>query len=57
MKDIAEERKEQLLAQQKKENEQRVERQQRFVDDVVTNIKSLKDIRGIAIPEKIRKLY
>lgn len=55
MKDIAEERKEQLLAQQKKENEQRVERQQRFVDDVVTNIKSLKDIRGIAIPEKDKK--
>lgn len=55
MKDIAEERQEQLLAQQKKENEQRVERQQRFVDDVVTNIKSLKDIRGIAIPEKDKK--
>lgn len=55
MKDIAEERKEQLLAQQKKENEQRVERQQRFVDDVVTNIKSLKDIRGIAIPEIDKK--
>lgn len=55
MKDIAEERKEQLLAQQKKENEQRVERQQRFVDDVVTNIKSLKDIRGITIPEKDKK--
>lgn len=55
MKDIAEERKEQLLTQQKKENEQRVERQQRFVDDVVTNIKSLKDIRGIAIPEKDKK--
>lgn len=55
MRDIAEERKEQLLAQQKKENEQRVERQQRFVDDVVTNIKSLKDIRGIAIPEKDKK--
>lgn len=55
MKDIAEERKERLLAQQKKENEQRVERQQRFVDDVVTNIKSLKDIRGIAIPEKDKK--
>lgn len=55
MKDIAEERKEQLLAQQKKENEQRVEHQQRFVDDVVTNIKSLKDIRGIAIPEKDKK--
>lgn len=55
MKDIAEERKEQLLAQQKKENEQRIERQQRFVDDVVTNIKSLKDIRGIAIPEKDKK--
>lgn len=55
MKDIAEERKEQLLAQQKKENDQRVERQQRFVDDVVTNIKSLKDIRGIAIPEKDKK--
>lgn len=55
MKDIAEERKEQLLAQQKKENEQRVERQQRFVDDVVTNIKSLKDIRGIDIPEKDKK--
>ena len=55
MKDIAEERKEQLLAQQKKENEQKVERQQRFVDDVVTNIKSLKDIRGIAIPEKDKK--
>lgn len=54
MKDIAEE-KGTAISATKKENEQRVERQQRFVDDVVTNIKSLKDIRGIAIPEKDKK--
>lgn len=55
MREITETKKEELLAQQKKENEARVERQQKFVDDVVTNIKSLKDVRGIAIPEKDKR--
>lgn len=55
MREITETKKEELLAQQKKENELRVERQQKFVDDVVTNIKTLKDIRGISIPEKDKR--
>lgn len=55
MREITETKKEELLAQQKKENEQRVERQQKFVDDVVSNIRSLKDVRGIAIPEKDKR--
>lgn len=55
MKEITEKKKEQLLIDQEKQNEARIERQQKFVDDVVTNIKSLKDIRGIAIPEKDKK--
>ena len=55
MKEITEKKKEQLLIDQEKQNEARIERQQKFVDDVVTNVKSLKDIRGIAIPEKDKK--
>lgn len=55
MRDITETKKEELLAKQKKENELRVERQQKFVDDVVSNIRSLKDVRGIAIPEKDKR--
>lgn len=55
MKEISETKKEELLANQKKENEVREQRQQKFVDDVVTNIKSLKDIRGISIPEKDKR--
>lgn len=55
MRDITETKKEELLAKQKKENELRIERQQKFVDDVVSNIRSLKDVRGIAIPEKDKR--
>lgn len=55
MKEIEESKKEQLLEQQKKQNEQRVLDQQKFVDSVVGEIKGLNDIRGIKIPDKDRK--
>lgn len=55
MKDISKKKKEELLESQKKDNEDRVANQQRFVDNVVGEIKALKDIRGINIPEKDKK--
>lgn len=55
MKEITIAKKEQLLEQQKKSHTTQVEHQQKFVDDVVNNIKTLKDVRGIAIPEKDKK--
>lgn len=55
MKEITESKKEQLLSEQKRQNEEKVQRQQKFVDDVVGSIKSLDNIRGIKIPSKDKK--
>lgn len=56
LKEIKEQKKEQLLAEQKRAYEQYRQRQQGFCDNVVTEIKNLKNIRGIAIPEKDKKV-
>lgn len=55
MKEIEETKKEQLLENQKKQHDQFVARQQKFMDDVVGEINAMKDIRGIKVPEKDKK--
>lgn len=55
MKEIEETKKEQLLEDQRKQHEQMVARQQKFMDDVVGEINAMKDVRGIKIPEKDKK--
>lgn len=55
MKEIEETKKEQLLEDQRKQHEQMVARQQKFMDDVVGEINAMKDIRGIKVPEKDKK--
>lgn len=56
LKEIREQRKEQLLKEQKKAHEQYWEQQRTFYTNVVDEIKGLKNIRGIAIPEKDKKV-
>ena len=56
LKEIREEKKEQLLAIQKKQYEAYQAQQQQFYTNVVDEIKGLKNIRGIAIPEKDKKV-
>lgn len=56
LKEIREQRKEQLLKEQKKQYEQYQEQQRTFYNNVVDEIKGLKNIRGIAIPEKDKKV-
>lgn len=55
MKEIEETKKEQLLEDRRKQHEQMVARQQKFMDDVVGEINAMKDIRGIKVPEKDKK--
>lgn len=55
LKEIREQKKEKLLQEQKKAYEQYQKQQQEFYTNVVDEIKSLKNIRGIAIPEKDKK--
>lgn len=55
LQEIAEKEKEQLLENQKKQKEEIMQRQQKFFDDVVGEIKSLDNIRGIKIPAKDKK--
>lgn len=55
LKEIRQQQKEQLLAQQKQQYQQALEQQRNFYNTVVDEIKSLKDIRGIVIPENDRR--
>lgn len=55
LKEIRQQQKEQLLTQQKQQYQQALEQQRNFYNTVVDEIKSLKDIRGIAIPENDRR--
>ena len=55
LKEIREQKKEQLLADQKKQSEEQAKRQQEFFNTVVSEIKGLDNIRGIKIPEKDKK--
>lgn len=56
LKEIKEERKKQLLEDQKKAYREQLQRQQQFYDNVVIEIKGLKNIRGITVPEKDKKV-
>lgn len=56
LKEIKEERKKQLLEDQKKAYREQLQRQQQFYDSVVSEIKGLKNIRGITVPEKDKKV-
>lgn len=56
LKEIKEERKKQLLEGQKKAYREQLQRQQQFYDNVVSEIKGLKNIRGITVPEKDKKV-
>ena len=55
LKEIREEKKKQLLANQERAFKQYKKQQQEFYDTVVEEIKDLKNIRGIAIPEKDKR--
>ena len=56
LKEIREQRKEQLLKEQEKAHKQYQQQQRAFYTNVVDEIKGLKNIRGIAIPEKDKKV-
>ena len=56
LKEIKEEKKKQLLEDQKKAYQAQLQRQQQFYDNVVSEIKGLKNIRGITVPEKDKKV-
>lgn len=55
LKEIKQQKKEQLLANQEKAFKQYKKEQQEFYDTVVAEIKDLKNIRGISIPEKDKR--
>lgn len=55
MKEIESVKKEQLLEDQRKQHEQRVANQQKFMDTVVGEINAMSDIRGIKVPDKDKK--
>lgn len=56
LREIKEEKKKQLLEDQKKAYQIQLQRQQQFYDNVVSEIKGLKNIRGITVPEKDKKV-
>lgn len=56
LKEIKEEKKKQLLEDQKKAYQIQLQRQQQFYDNVVSEIKGLKNIRGITVPEKDKEV-
>lgn len=56
LKEIKEEKKKRLLEDQKKAYREQIQRQQQFYDNVVSEIKGLKNIRGITVPEKDKKV-
>lgn len=55
LQEIVAKEKEKLLEQQRIKKEEMMQRQQKFFDDVVGEIKSLDNIRGIKIPAKDKK--
>lgn len=56
LKEIKEQKKEQLLQEQKKAYDSYVKQQRQFYNNVVDEIKNLNNIRGIAIPEKDKRI-
>lgn len=55
LREIKEQKKEQLLAKQRKDAEEAKNRQQEFFTNVVNEIKGMNNIYGVAIPEKDKK--
>lgn len=55
LKEIMEERKQQLLKDQEKQFREAQAKQQKLYNDVVSNIKGLETIRGIKVPEKDKR--
>ena len=55
MKEIEENKREKLLADQEKQQQAYQEQQQAYIDNVVNEIKTLDNVRGIKIPEKDKK--
>lgn len=55
LREIKEQKKEQLLAKQRKDAEEAQKRQQEFFTNVVNEIKGMDNIYGVAIPEKDKK--
>lgn len=56
LKEIRENKKQQLLKQQEKSAQQAAERQREYFDAVVNEIKGLDNIRGVKIPEKDKRV-
>lgn len=56
LKELKEQQKQQLLTEQEKAYKQYQQRQLQFYNNVVDEIKNLKNIRGIAIPEKDKRI-
>lgn len=55
LKEIREDKKEKLLEYQRKQNEQIKATQQKFIDNVVSSIKSFDELNGVKVPEKDKK--
>lgn len=56
LKEIRQQKKEQLLTEQKRQHDAYMQRQQQFYESVVDEIKNLKNIRGINVPEKDKRV-
>ena len=56
LKEIREEKKQQLLKNQEKQAKERVARQQQYFNSVVNEIKGMDSIRGVKIPEKEKRV-
>lgn len=56
LKEIRQQKKEQLLTEQKRQYAAYMQRQQQFYESVVGEIKNLKNIRGINVPEKDKRV-
>nr|DAG76211.1 MAG TPA: hypothetical protein [Caudoviricetes sp.] len=56
LKEIRQQKKEQLLTEQKRQYDEYMQRQQQFYESVVGEIKNLKNIRGINVPEKDKRV-
>lgn len=57
LRDIREQKKQQLLEEQEKSANELKKRQQEYFNSVVTEIKGMDNIRGIKIPQKINRHY
>lgn len=56
MRDIKVEKQKQLLEDQKNQHDAEVAKQQAFFNDVIANVKTLDNVRGVKVPEKDREM-